>query len=148
MSSLELTVLVEDDAWDALVPDAQGLAARVIAYAAAAEAVVGEATLLLTGDAALQSWNRQFRGQDKPTNVLAFPDPGEGPYLGDIAIAAGVLARESAAQDKRPADHLAHLALHGFLHLLGYDHESDEEAAEMEARETALLAEMGLPDPY
>jgi probable rRNA maturation factor len=148
MKPFELTIQIEDEAWESLVGEAQALVAGVVDHAAAAEKAAGEATLLLTSDAALQTWNRQFRGLDKPTNVLAFPSPGEGPYLGDIAIAAGVVAREAAEQGKSPAHHLAHLALHGFLHLLGYDHETDEEAAEMEARETALLAELGLPDPY
>jgi probable rRNA maturation factor len=148
MPPFDLSVLVEDEAWAALIPDAESLVAKTIAHAAQSESVEGEATLLLTSDAALHTWNRQFRGQDKPTNVLAFPNAGEGPYLGDIAIAAGVVSREAAEQGKTAADHLAHLALHGFLHLLGYDHETEQEAGEMEARETALLAELGLPDPY
>lgn len=148
MTPFELTIQIDDEAWATLAPEAEALARRVIGHAAHAEKVKGAATLLLTGDEALQAWNRQFRGQDKPTNVLAFPNAGEGPYLGDIAIAAGVVAREAADQGKSTADHLAHLALHGFLHLLGYDHDTEAEAEVMEAKETALLAELGLSDPY
>jgi len=104
-------------------------------------------TILLTSDARLRELNATFRGQDKPTNVLAFP-AGEPGYLGDIAIAHGVAAKEAKAARKRLIDHAAHLVVHGALHLLGYDHVRVREAKVMEALETSLLANLGIADPY
>jgi probable rRNA maturation factor len=91
--------------------------------------------------------NTHFRGKNKPTNVLSFPssDPA---YLGDIAIAYGVVAREAKAQKKRIKAHAAHLAVHGVLHLLGFDHEIETDAVVMEGLETRILATLGLADPY
>ena len=149
MNEMILDVVVEDEAWAALVPDAESLITRVLTHAAAATGATGEVVVLLADDAALQDLNARFRGKDKPTNVLSFPAPEPSrDVLGDIALASGVLAREAQDQAKPPAAHLAHLVLHGFLHLLGHDHETEAEAAIMEALETKLLAEMGYPDPY
>jgi probable rRNA maturation factor len=101
--------------------------------------------------------NYRFRQQDRPTNVLSFPadaefaaDPeAEGRlFLGDLAVCAPVLEREAAAQGKRPADHWAHLLVHGTLHLLGFDHQTDDEAAAMEGLERRILAARGIADPY
>jgi probable rRNA maturation factor len=104
--------------------------------------------ILLADDERVRSLNAAFRGKDAPTNVLSFP-AGEGaPELGDIALAFGVCAREAAEQGKSLAHHLQHLTAHGVLHLLGYDHESDAEAEAMEATERAILAGLGVPDPY
>lgn len=105
-------------------------------------------TLLLTTDAKLRSLNAAFRGKDKPTNVLSFPAAGALSYLGDVALAFGVVQREARAQGKAFADHAAHLALHGTLHLLGYDHEAASEARIMEAIERKLLERLGIADPY
>ena len=97
-------------------------------------------------------YNRQFRGKDYATNVLSFPYeplPGEKtPLLGDLVICAPVVAREAAEQGKRLRDHYAHLTVHGVLHLLGHDHETDSEAAKMEALERRILASLGIADPY
>ena len=99
-----------------------------------------------------QQLNRDYRGKDKPTNVLSFPfetPPGiELPLLGDLVICAPVVAREAAEQGKPAKAHWAHLVIHGCLHLLGYDHLEDDEAEEMEELERQLLAELGYPDPY
>jgi probable rRNA maturation factor len=104
-------------------------------------------TLLLTTDAKLRELNILFRGKNKPTNVLSFP--GSAPdYLGDVAIAYGVMAAEARAEGKKLADHAIHLAVHGALHLLGYDHERDRDARIMEALEIEILAELGIADPY
>ena len=110
-------------------------------------------SLLLTGDAEVQALNARWRGQDKPTNVLSFPAApagrlAEAPALGDIALAFETLAREAEAAGVPLADHYRHLVTHGFLHLIGYDHETDEEAERMEALETRILARLGVADPY
>ena len=100
--------------------------------------------------------NRTYRGKDYATNVLSFPaelpeglpEDVELPLLGDLVICAPVVARGAAEQGKRPADHWAHLTVHGTLHLLGWDHEADDEAEAMEAREREILAGLGIADPY
>ncbi len=96
--------------------------------------------------------NRDYRGKDRPTNVLSFPFevPAEIPsdHLGDLVICAEVVAGEAAAQGKAPLDHWAHMLIHGVLHLLGYDHVEPDEAEVMEALETRLLARLGIADPY
>ena len=113
-----------------------------------------EISLVFTDDAAIRTVNRDWRGQDKPTNVLSFPafplQPGgrPGPMLGDIVLAEETLRREALDLSLAFDDHLTHLLVHGFLHLFGYDHMTDEEAAVMEGLETRILAELGLADPY
>lgn len=116
-----------------------------------------EIAIRLTTDAELQNLNLQFRGMDKPTNVLSFAAlDGDGPsvmagqplLLGDIAIAAETVAREALEQKKTIPDHLSHMIIHGTLHLLGYDHEDPDEALEMEALERKILAAQGIADPY
>jgi probable rRNA maturation factor len=105
-------------------------------------------TLLLTNDERLRTLNAQFRGKDTPTNVLSFPAEDPGGYLGDIAIAFGVTTREAAAAGISVEFHTLHLAVHGVLHLLGYDHVRNSEARIMERLEIAILDELGIPDPY
>ncbi|MEX0921499.1 MAG: rRNA maturation RNase YbeY [Rhodovibrionaceae bacterium] len=145
-------------AWAASLPEAEALARRAAAAALAAGGVDlprgGELSLALSDDAELQILNKAYRGKDGPTNVLSFPgDPlpetaGQPYLLGDVVLALGVCAREAAAQGKTLADHLTHLVVHGVLHLLGQDHESDAEAARMEALEVRILAGLGIADPY
>jgi len=148
-AEFSLDVIVEDELWHTGLEDPAGVVRRVVLHAAAAERAPGTAVFLLTSNAELAALNGQFRGKPTPTNVLSFPAPEEAfPVLGDVAIAHGVVAQEASDQGKPFAAHLAHLALHGFLHLLGYDHETEEDAAVMEGRETALLAELGHPAPY
>ena len=103
-------------------------------------------TILLTNNIKLRALNATFRGKDKPTNVLSFP--AEGPYLGDIAVAFGVTSREAREAGKPFAAHATHLVVHGVLHLLGYDHERVTEARSMEQLEIAILAELGIANPY
>ena len=112
-----------------------------------------ELSLLLTDDKRIRIVNRDWRGFDKATNVLSFPAaPPEriasSPVIGDIVIALETVAREAEAEEKPFGDHLSHLVIHGLLHLLGEDHETEAEAQRMEALETAALARLGIADPY
>jgi probable rRNA maturation factor len=105
--------------------------------------------ILLSDDARLAALNQNFRGKQGPTNVLSFPAAKNSEhYLGDIAIAHGVCAREAAERGIPLNRHLAHLVVHGVLHLLGYDHETERQARIMEPLETKILAGMKIPDPY
>jgi len=142
-------LLVEDDRWTGL-GDLEALTRKALdAGAGQAAPGAGRITLLLADDAALQALNLEFRGKDKPTDVLSFPSlPMDRPFLGDIAIAYEVSAADAASQGKTLEDHLCHLIIHGYLHLLGYDHEIDTEADEMEALETMALASLGIANPY
>jgi probable rRNA maturation factor len=114
--------------------------------------VQGSATVLVDDDNRLRLLNKLWRKLDRPTNVLSFPypntKPGPSSYIGDIAISYETAAREASLEGKTFADHVAHLAVHGFLHLLGYDHELDAEATEMERLERAILARLCIRDPY
>ncbi len=145
-------VTVESELW-AACPEAENTVLRAIAAAAEAAQTGGEVAVLLTDDSAVRQMNARWRGIDKPTNVLSFPAgesttaPGEI-HLGDIAIAYETVAAESGAENKAFADHLAHLAVHGYLHLVGFDHETDPEAADMEHLETRILSSLGITDPY
>jgi probable rRNA maturation factor len=152
-------VLIVADCW-ASEPDAEAIIHRAISAAAEfTEAGIGEAELavMLTDDAGIRTLNSNWRGIDKPTNVLSFPalppagaeSPDDAPrMLGDIAIAYQT-TRQEADDEQKPFDHhLSHLAVHGFLHLVGYDHEKDREADAMEALEAEILAQLGIPDPY
>ena len=148
-----IDVIVEAPAWDA---GAEATARRALAAAAAAiGADFGNhaLALLLTDDAAVRRLNAQWRGIDKPTNVLSFPPAASAAAqdgtksLGDIAIAYETTAREAQDEAKPFADHLAHLCVHGFLHLMGYDHESEAPAETMENLERVILARLGVPDP-
>ena len=108
---------------------------------------------MLTDDSAIRSLNRNWRGIDKPTNVLSFPvsgpDTGEGARLfGDIVIAFETLERECSDENRDFLHHLAHLAVHGFLHLNGYDHQTDAQAEAMERLESKIMARLNMPDPY
>jgi probable rRNA maturation factor len=112
----------------------------------------GGIAVLVDGDERIRALNRLWRGVDKPTNVLSFsyPDTPAGlpRHIGDIAISYQTAAAEAAAEGKPFAHHMKHLAVHGFLHVLGYDHESDEDADAMERLERTILARLGVPDPY
>jgi probable rRNA maturation factor len=145
-----IDVEIEADAWLADLPDGEALSRAAAEAALAIEGAVGEGvTVLLTDDETVRDLNRRFRAKDQPTNVLSFPAPHNPErFLGDIALAHGVCAREAAEQGKPLAHHLQHLVAHGVLHLLGYDHISDDEAESMEGLERDVLAGLGVPDPY
>jgi probable rRNA maturation factor len=132
-----------------------GAAARAALNGAnAAPPSASELSIVLGDDALVQSLNRRWRGKDEPTNVLSFPAQGgerppEAPLLlGDVVLAYERVAQEAAAQGKPLIDHLRHLVVHGVLHLIGFDHEVPAEAEQMEALEAAVLAGLGVPDPY
>ena len=146
--------ITPDDAWQT-VPRAEAVVRRAIAAAAAAtpEPLAGaEVAVLLCDDATIADLNGRWRGMARPTNVLSFPARAFGCIgarpLGDIAIAAETLTREAEASGKTVEDHLAHLAVHGFLHLTGHHHENDDEAEAMERLERDILARIGVADPY
>lgn len=144
-----IDVEVEDDAWTAALPDAAALVSVAARAALARQRAGGGVTLLLTDDASVRELNARFRGKDSATNVLSFPaPPNPEDHRGDVALAYGVCAREAAEQGKPLSHHLQHLTVHGVLHLLGYDHIGDDEAEAMEGLERAVLAELGVPDPY
>jgi len=104
-------------------------------------------TILLADDACLRQLNRRFRGKNKTTNVLSF-EARDSSYLGDIAVAFDTVEKEARAQKKSISAHAAHLAVHGILHLIGYDHAGEAGAASMERLETLILSRLGLSDPY
>jgi probable rRNA maturation factor len=152
-------VLVVAGCWHA-EPDAEAVVQRAIAAAAeTVDADVGDAELavMLTDDKGIRTLNLNWRDIDKPTNVLSFPalqptgpvGPDDAPrMLGDIAIAYETMRREADDEAKPFDHHLSHLAVHGFLHLIGYDHENDDDAEAMETLEQQILAQLGIPDPY
>ena len=151
-----VSVVVDEPRWRA-EPSALRLMRKAIRLGLSATPHPGHAlpslpsavTVLLTHDRRLRELNAFFRGKDKATNVLSFsPGREDAGYLGDIALAFGVVAKEARSQRKTLAEHAAHLALHGVLHLLGYDHEIANEASRMEALEIALLEQLGIADPY
>jgi probable rRNA maturation factor len=153
-SALAIDVIVDCRLWQA-EHGVDAMVRRAIAQAAAmASTTNGELAVLLTDDAAIRALNRDWRGKDEPTNVLSFPAKearprGDAPrMLGDIVIAYQTTAREAAAEGKPLLHHLAHLAVHGYLHLVGYDHAADAEADAMEGLEAAILVGLGVPNPY
>jgi probable rRNA maturation factor len=168
-SSLEIAVSVHDAAWLDALADLEGRAQAVVRSAlrlagdlegaGVADARL-EVSLVFTDDAEQRRLNHSYRQRDAATNVLSFPNMEEADrgaaaaasaaprLLGDVVLARETVAREARDQDKRLEDHVAHLLVHGVLHLLGYDHQNNDEAERMEALETAILAEMGIADPY
>jgi probable rRNA maturation factor len=146
-----IDVLVQSPLWSD-----QPLAEHIVREAIAAASTTistknGEVSIILADDSAVRALNRQWRGVDKPTNVLSFPAKGidGGPCLfGDIVMAYETLKRECDNEDRVFLHHLAHLTIHGFLHLMGYGHSVDAEAEEMEGLESKIMMRMSLPDPW
>ena len=166
-TSLDIAVVARDPRWRAVAPGAAALARRaataVFRRLADRPGLAGalETTIVLADDALLRDLNRAYRGLDRSTNVLSFAAaagtgdaagdvvlPGQPRLLGDVVLARQTLVREAAEQGKALEDHLAHLVVHGVLHLLGYDHDAQARAGEMEALEIAILADLGVADPY
>ena len=170
MSACEIELLVEDEAWLRELPDLEEIARHAADMAMRAGHPDGgayEISLMACDDSRIAGLNAMFRGIEKPTNVLSWPSldlapetPGDAPrpppaspdsgpiLLGDVAIALQTCAREAKAASKPLKNHVTHLILHGVLHLLGYDHETSEDAERMEGIEREALAKAGIPDPY
>lgn len=167
-STMQIDILIEDEGWDG--PALEALAARAGAAALDELGLEPErfaVSILACGDDRIAALNAEFRGKPAPTNVLSWPSapraadtPGEMPHLprpspagppeelGDVALALGVVTREAEAAGTPFAHHLAHLLVHGVLHLLGFDHMTEADAELMEGLETRILARLGVPDPY
>jgi probable rRNA maturation factor len=148
-----IDIVVEAPMWKTQRSAKTVLRQAIAAAAAVVPGTAGELAIVLTDDAAIRTLNRTWRGKDEPTNVLSFPAPsapcrGAPPLLGDIVIAYETTAREASAEHKPFRHHLAHLAVHGFFHLAGYDHETDEQAEAMERMEIDALARLKVPNPY
>lgn len=147
----EIEVEIQADDWSRAISDVEAVVSR--AALAALDHMEGSVVMLLTDDVSVQALNARFRDKDLPTNVLSFPGadmpvPGAPIHLGDVVLAYGVCAAEAEAQGKTLTGHLTHLVVHGVLHLLGRDHEAEADADAMEAEEKAILAELGIADPY
>ena len=161
MSAAEIAVLIEHPAWTEILPEAEALCRRA-ALAALADVELppgrpAEISLVLADDATVRRLNRDWRGKDSPTNVLSFatqdddgePEVADAPLLlGDVVLAFETCTAEAAAEGKSLADHLSHLVVHGVLHLLGWDHQDEDEADSMEALETDVLRGLGIADPH
>ncbi len=152
--SLAIDIAVDEPRWKEL-GDLEALAAQCFEAALRESqkkpAGGAEVSLLFCDDARMRVLNRDFRGKDKPTNVLSFPGPDlpePAPVLGDIALGYETILREAGEQRKSFTDHSRHMVVHGFLHLLGYDHETEAEASEMEAMEIRILQRLGIANPY
>ena len=156
---IDILVSIEDEGWVRWLPgEPEDLVRRAVEAAAArADLPTGIETELgvtLTSDAAVRALNRQWRAKDRPTNILSFPTrpiaPGQSPGLlmGDLVLALETCASEAQAEEKSAGDHVSHLVVHGFLHLLGHDHLEDEQAERMERMEILILSDLSIGDPY
>lgn len=157
LSRVDLTVALEDERWLHAIPELEEFSWKIVEHVLAdienVPAAPLEVACAFVSDATIQTLNAQYRGKDKSTNVLSFATedellPGMPAVLGDVVLAFETIARESLEQGKTMRDHTAHMIVHGLLHLLGFDHENDDDAEDMEAREVALLAELGVANPY
>ncbi len=148
----EIDIRIDDDCWPHSRAEFEARAAQAIAAICNHIDVrpFSEMSIALLNDEAVRVLNKQYRGQDKATNVLSFSASSDVacPLLGDIVLASETLAREATAKDISLQDHLSHLLIHGFLHLQGYDHETDGEAKIMEGLEIKALADLGITNPY
>jgi probable rRNA maturation factor len=149
----KIEILIRSPHWRKQPRSSATIKKAIVAAAKAASKRRAELAIVLSDDSAVRELNRHWRGKNTPTNVLSFPaaEPGKARasrHLGDIVIAYQTAAREAAAENKPFRHHLAHLAVHGYLHLIGYDHETDRAAQKMERLERAVLARIAVPDPY
>lgn len=148
-----IDIQTQSPLWEAQPLAAQTVRKAITAAASALSTAGGELSIVLTDDSAIRLLNRDWRGIDQPTNVLSFPASGnktseDARLLGDIVIAYETLERECDNEGRIFLHHLAHLSVHGFLHLIGYDHQTDNQAEEMEGLESRIMTRLNLPDPY
>jgi probable rRNA maturation factor len=148
----QIDIQIQSPLWKAQ-PLAEQTVRDAVSAAVALSTAEGEVSIVLTDDSGIAALNRDWRGIDKPTNVLSFPASGHkgsesSRFLGDIVIAYETLVRECDDEDRKFLHHLAHLTVHGFLHLAGYDHETDAQAEEMEGLESKIMTRLSMPDPY
>jgi probable rRNA maturation factor len=163
MSEITIEINIEEEEWQKTCPNAERIIKEAATAALHGAGIAGKAqsievSVLLTNDEYIQSLNHNYRDKDKPTNVLSFPleefvagnyaDVGGDIAIGDIIFALETISREAQEQTKSMEEHLAHLAVHGTLHLIGYDHENDHDAEIMEALEVTILAGLGIANPY
>ena len=148
--ALSIDIAMKEPAWNTTLPDTEALVDTAVAsiFSLVENPKLGELSIALVGDAEIQALNRDYRQKDKPTNVLSFPDEGPAPLLGDIVLALETVQREAAEKSISLKHHVTHLIIHGLLHLQGYDHDTDETAAEMEGLEIAALAALNIDNPY
>jgi probable rRNA maturation factor len=147
----KIDILVESALWKSQTDVKSALRRAIAAAAGVLSTPKAELVIVLTDDSAIRVLNRDWRGIDAATNVLSFPAvgaPGDPPLVGDIVLAYETIEREARGEGKPLAHHIAHLAVHGFLHLLGYDHEREKEAEAMERTERVILQQIAIPDPY
>jgi probable rRNA maturation factor len=140
-SAGNIVVSVAEPAWRRLIPGAEALATR------AGRAAGANASIVLASDRMVQDLNARHRDRNKPTNVLTYDPPAPG-MAGEIILALGTIRREAAAAGRRPAHHLAHLVVHGALHLAGHDHHHPGDARRMEMAEARILHRLGVPNPW
>lgn len=150
--SVSIDITVEAGDWNSLPGAETAIEKALRAVSDEFQSLKAEYSVLLTDDAHIRVLNRSWRKIDKPTNVLSFPAPEEAKatqgLLGDIVLSFETVLREAAEESKPPLDHIAHLTVHGALHLLGLDHQDDAEAEIMENREREILSRLGISDPY
>ena len=152
---LEIELTMVSPQWCEMLPDVEKIVRCAVehAWASVVIATDGEVSLLMSDDAAVRSLNREHRGKDQATNVLAFPmgepiSPSGPIHLGDVVLACETVIREAERDAKTLEAHVSHLTAHGLLHLLGHDHQDADQAAAMEGIEITVLAELGYPNPY
>ena len=146
--NMDIAVQFED--WAESLADIEDIAERAVAQILSGLGApkLGELSIALVSDADIQTLNRDYRNKDKPTNVLSFPDDGPAPLLGDVVLALETITREAEDKSIPLKHHVTHLIIHGFLHLQGYDHQTEETAAEMESLEITALAALNIDNPY
>jgi probable rRNA maturation factor len=156
-ANLDLTVVLETSRWTDVLSNYEPMIQMVVSETLITLGQIDQpkaASIVLADDEFLQKYNLQFRGKDKPTNVLSFPADKSMHFvdnidnLGDILISLSTLEREAAEQEKTFEDHFKHMLVHGVLHLLGHDHQEDEEAEKMETLEITILLALGVANPY
>lgn len=148
--AISTDIAMKEPAWNAVLPYTETLvdAAVTSIFSLVENPKLGELSVALVNDAQIRTLNRDYRHKDTPTNVLSFPDEGPAPLLGDIVLAYETVTREAAEKSISLEHHITHLLIHGFLHLQGYDHETEADAATMESLEIAALAALNIDNPY